>query len=408
MQAPCSTSDPDPCTPQKMPAVEAPGELSIAILQDRDENSNTLWNHHVKNESTQRTLKPEKFQLFNHIASSTSLQKCRITLTDHQGSAARNLQNSRSWRKFNKVCSHSQKDSTSKLLGILETTISELCFAEGLGKGDEDFAVEVTKIYKMLNYKTGVKYAVLKEVILDQLLSDISTSKEERVIRTSVATLTTIISANKSVIEDIKKKGLQLCDLASALKQNVHEAAILIYLINPSPAEIKALEILPALVEVVCTSDSYKGRTASHLLTPPGASLMIIEVLVTAFDQTTNNKHLAAINSPSVLCRLLDVARTNNLDEFISLATILVKCMQFDEQCRKYISQSTPVAPFILLLQSNEKWAQFIALEFFHEVLRIPRYKKYFKIIILHATSYLNIVFRELCSYCMYKKLGME
>ena len=407
MQAPCSTSDPDPCTPQKMPAIEAPGELSIAILQDRDENSNTLWNHHVKNESTQRTLKPEKFQLFNNIASSTSLQKCRITLTDPQGSAARNLQNSRSRRKFNKVCSHSQKDSTSELLGILETTISELCFADGLGKS-EDFAVEVTKIYKMLNYKTGVKYAMLKEVILDQLLSDISTSKEERVIRTSVSTLTTIISANKSVIEDIKKKGLQLCDLASALKQNVHEAASLIYLINPSPAEIKALEILPALVEVVCTSDSYKGRTASHLLTPPGASLMIIEVLVTAFDQTTNNKHLAAINSPSVLCRLLDVARTNNLDEFISLATILVKCMQFDEQCRKYISQSTPVAPFILLLQSNKKWAQFVALEFFHEALRIPRYKKYFKIIILHAISYLNIVFRELCSYCMYKKLGME
>lgn len=271
----------------------------------------------------------------------------------------------------------------------------------------------------MLNYKTGVKYAMLKEVIMDQLLSDISTSKEERVIRTSVSTLTTIISANKSVIEDIKKKGLQLCDLGSALKQNVHAAAILIYLINPSPAEIKALKILPALVEVVCTSDSYKGRTASHRLTPPGASLMIIfcfdksslmiiEVLVTAFDQTTNNKHLAAINSPRVLCRLLDVARTNNLDEFISLATILVKCMQFDGQCRKYISQSTPVAPFILLLQSNEKWAQFIALEFFHELLRIPRYKKYFKIIILHAISYLNIVFRELCNYCMYKKLGME
>ncbi|GAA0167431.1 hypothetical protein LIER_43790 [Lithospermum erythrorhizon] len=77
------------------------------------------------------------------------------------------------------------------------------------------------------------------------LLKAISTSKEEKVIRASVCILTTMISANRSIADDVKRKGLRLYDLATALRRNVHEAATLIYLINPSPAEIKTLELLP-------------------------------------------------------------------------------------------------------------------------------------------------------------------
>ncbi|XP_019158992.1 PREDICTED: putative E3 ubiquitin-protein ligase LIN-1 isoform X2 [Ipomoea nil] len=259
-------------------------------------------------------------------------------------------------------------------VGILEKIISKLCFMEELRNCQEDHAADLTKIYETLNDKAGMKYSLLKDIILDQLLRAISTSKEEQVIRETVSTLSIIISKNRSVIEDIKRKGLQLNHLATALKRNVHEAAILIYLINPSPAEIQMLEILPCLLDVICTSNSYKGMLTSLLLTPPAASLMIIEVLVTAHDYTTNNLHLSAISSPRVLSGLLDAPRNNNLEEIIALASVLVRCMQFDGKCRKHISHlSPPVAPFITLLSSNSKRATSIALEYFHELLCIPR-----------------------------------
>lgn len=245
----------------------------------------------------------------------------------------------------------------------------------------------------MLKNKTGVKYTMLKDAILEQLLTAISTSVDDTVVRASVSILTTVISANVSVVEDIKKKGLQLKDLASALKRNVHEAAILIYLIKPSPTEIKTLDVLPMLVEVVCTSNICKGEPESSLLTPPAASLMIIEVLVTAFDNATNNMHLATINSPRVLSGLLDVARQRKIEELISLATVLVKCMRFDGQCRKYLSELTLVAPLICLLQSNEKRAMLVALEFFHEILCMPRYRKMVQTRISHFYyNYLKIM----------------
>ncbi|KAK9287667.1 hypothetical protein L1049_016105 [Liquidambar formosana] len=344
-------------------------DSNLSILELGDNKSHAFWNCHIEDTITQRRLEPYDFQLFNHIPSS-SLQNYRFTRADHQGSAAREQQDSRSRKILDEV--HPEKDSCSEVVGILEKAISRLCFSESLGK-HEDYPVEVTAIYEVLKNKIGVKYNILKDVILDQLLTAISTSKEEGIIRASVSILTTIVSGNKSAIEDIKKKGLRLCDLANALKRNVHEAAILIYLINPSPTEIKTLELLPTLVEVLCTSNNYKGSPASLVPTPPAASLMIIEVLVTAFDSATNNKHLAEINSPQVLSGLLDVARDNNPEEFIALATILVKCMRFDGQCRKHVAQLTPVAPFICLLRSNKARAKCIALEFFHEILRMPR-----------------------------------
>lgn len=250
---------------------------------------------------------------------------------------------------------------------LIEKEISKLCFT-----GDEDYSVEMKTIYEILSSKSGLKYSLLKDVILDQLLVAISTSSEESVVRTSMAILSTIVTANRSVIEDIKRKGLQLYDLATALRRNVHEAVILIYLINPSPLEIKTLELLPCLVEVVCSS--YKVDLTPIFLTPPAASLMIIEVLVTSFDYETNSMHLAAISSPRVLSGLLQVPRKDNLEEFISLAAVLVNCMRFDGKCRKYISEFSPVGPFVSLLCSNEKRAASIALEFFNELHRIPRY----------------------------------
>lgn len=344
------------------------GHFNLSILELRDKIANGSC--HVEGKiSKQHKVQPSDCVL------SSSLQSCRFTEMDYRGSPERKRKNSSGRKKFNEECLNGEKDAKSELLEIIEKAISSLCFSGDLRKCNKDYVVEVTTLYKMLNGKTGVKYDMLKDVILEQLLTAISASEEGTVIRASVSILTTIILANESVIEDIKKKGLRLSDLATALKRNVPEAAILIYLIKPSPTEIKTLELLPTLVEVICTSKLYKGKLESVRLTPPAASLMIIEVLVTAFDYATNNMHLAAINSPRVLCGLLDVARHQNLEELISLATILVKCIQFDGQCRKYLSEFTAVAPLACLLQSGEKRAIKIALEFFHEILRIPRYE---------------------------------
>ncbi|KAJ0802953.1 putative [Myosin heavy-chain] kinase transcription factor WD40-like family [Helianthus annuus] len=265
---------------------------------------------------------------------------------------------------------------------IVQKVISKLCFSEGLKKPEDDddddddddsTTVEITTVYEMLANKPGLKYALLKDVILDQLLMALSTSKEQGVTRASISILSSIVSSNPSVIDEIKKKGLNVNDLANALKRDVYEAAVLIYLIKPSPNELKTLELMPILVKIVCSSRSSKSGVKSLSVSPHSASLMIIQVLVTAFDHSTNNAHLAAIISPKVISCLVNVPRKGNLEEVTSLAAILVKCMRFDGQCRCHILQFTPISPFVSLILSNHKHAILVGLEFFHEILRMPR-----------------------------------
>ncbi|KAK7289927.1 hypothetical protein RIF29_03967 [Crotalaria pallida] len=344
-------------------------DVTLSISSYKDKTRNPHLNCHEEEELIEEALQPLKFHLFDH-ATCSSACKQRLSQKNHEECSESKLQ---SKGNFNEVSSNSRRYSMQKLSGLIQRKISELHYSNSLGKCGEEYTVDIASIYESLTSSSGNNYAPLKDVLLDELLVVISTSKEEREIRASVSTLATIISRNKSVIDDIKKKGLRLCDLASALKQNVHEAAILIYLINPSPIDIKTLELLPILVEIVCTSHSYKSKSESPLMTPHAASLMIIEELVTSFDYATNNMHLAAISSPQVLSGLLEVARNDNLEDFFSLTTILIKCMQFDAQSRKYVSQFTPLAPFIHLLQTENTRAKCIALEFFHEILCIPR-----------------------------------
>ncbi|KAL1211901.1 putative E3 ubiquitin-protein ligase LIN-1 [Cardamine amara subsp. amara] len=334
------------------------GHFNRSIIDIQAQQSKTAWNTHIEDDSSVRQLDLEEISVFGHKGSLT-----------FEG-MRRNLHTK---RRVNGVETHSRRARTMDLWNNLQSLINEV-----LGNADEKYVSEVTMIYQMLNRKEGFKYSMLKDVILDQLFTAISSSEEKTVIKASMTALTKIISVNRTALEEVKRKGLNLSHLANALKQNVQEAAILIYLIKPSPTEIKSLELLPALVDVVAStsfssSSCYTFRPSPPLLTPPAASLMIIEVLITAFDHATNTMHLAAISSPSVLGGLLDVAKSGNSGEFISLASILVKCMQFDGLNRKYIYQHTRVAPFAHRLQSNDREEIFIALQFLHEVLKIPR-----------------------------------
>lgn len=316
-----------------------------------------------------RASETRVFRLFDHISSKSS-GNYGVNHKEQNGSSTRKKEDSNKRRNSSRSKLQHEKDINTDIVGTFEKAISTLCISDWIGQCEESL-IEISTMWELLNTKTETKYGLLKEEILDHLLKAISTSKEERVIRASVFTLTAIISKNEAVIEDIKRKGLRLCDLASALKRNVHEAVILIYLINPSPAEIKALELLPVLLEVACSSKTKVP--VSVQLTPLAASLRMIEVFVTAFDFTTNSMHMAVITSPAVLTRLVHDAINRYTEEIISLAAVLIKCMRFDGRCKRTLAQFASMSPFIRLLGSKEKPAKYIALQFFHEILQMPR-----------------------------------
>ncbi|KAI3899140.1 hypothetical protein MKX01_001042, partial [Papaver californicum] len=339
-------------------------DLNLSISELKKMDSNSFYNLHGEGRETLKISEHHSFRLFDHLPSK-ALKDKKLTHVDDMKNSARYKQESNTRESMNAESLYPGKEVQME---IFEKRVSALCLSDKIETCEEDDgSVELSTMQE-----TEVKFEQLRNATLDQLLNIISTSKEERIIGAVVSILLTLIAENKTIIEDIKKKGLRLCNLVTALKCNVHDAATLIYLINPSPKEIKGFELLPALLEVACHSSNHKNGFISPALTPREAALLMIEVLLTAFDSATNNIHLSEISSSQVLSQLVNVARYSNIKEISSLAAVLVKCMRFDGKCRSLISNCTPMDPFVHLLRSRDRCAECAALQFFHEILCIP------------------------------------
>ncbi|XP_020570804.1 putative E3 ubiquitin-protein ligase LIN-1 isoform X2 [Phalaenopsis equestris] len=301
-----------------------------------------------------------KFQKKYHISE----------LIHHESFAQKNKKISITEKDFSEDSSPYQ--NARELLQEFENVILSLCASENSWNCD-DVNWEMNTMWKMLHNIPVLKYSSAKQEMLQQLLKNLSSSKRESEVRASVSILLGLISVDKAIIDDIKRENSHLYNLATALKRNVHEAASLIYLLNPSPSELRSLELLPYLVEVACSSNKEKQGMRSLSITPTSASIAMIEILVTAFDYVTNNMHLTAISSPQVLTKFVNVAMKNKISEGVALTTILMRCMRLNGNCRKFLSQVTPIDPFIHLLRSNKMIAKSAALDYFHELLLMPR-----------------------------------
>ena len=346
--------------------------LSNSVFDLHNTDSYSASNYFNKDDMSPQCTPKNDIRCFSNF--STKFIK-RSALSDlvSRGSMSRKFKafsNSDDWSDVSSRCGN---NSQVDFLERFENAVSKLLVSDGL-ESCLDAGSEVTTMWQLLNHTSEVRQkSSVRQDILDQLLDSISTAKKDKVIRASVYVLVLMISEDRNVMRGIKRKDFHLTNLATALKRDVHEAAILIYLLDPSPSEIKNLELLPSLLHVACNSATQKWPTLLPL-TPTSASIALIEILVTAFDYVTNNVHLATISSPPILSKLVDVAKNNNLEEGVALAAILVRCVRLGGNCKKFLSQATPVEPFLHLLRRKEQHAKCAALEYFHEILQIPRY----------------------------------
>ncbi|CAN6333354.1 unnamed protein product [Urochloa humidicola] len=345
--------------------------LSNSVLEQKNADSYSTSNYSTK-EGMFPVYSPRcELRCFSNF-STKFIKKSSLSDLVSRGSMSRKFKTSTTSEDWSDLSSRWGKDSQVDFFERFEKAVSKLLVSDGL-ESCLDAGSEVTTIWQLLNNTSEVRHkSSAKQDILDQLLDSISTSKKDKVIRASAYVLLLMISEDRNVMRGIKRKDFHLSNLATALKRDVHEAAILIYLLDPTPLEIKNLDLLPSLLHVACNSDTQKWP-AMLPLTPTSASIALIEILVTAFDYVTNNVHLASLSSPPILSKLVDVAKNNNLEEGVALAAILIRCVRLNGNFKKFLSQATPVDPFLQLLRRKECRAKCAALEYFHEILQIPR-----------------------------------
>ncbi|KAG6428132.1 hypothetical protein SASPL_112381 [Salvia splendens] len=232
--------------------------------------------------------------------------------------------------------------------------------------------LDIVFIFAFCNSKTIILiYGLILEPLLKTFKPAISTKEWNKFKKASESANLKIRDRSQDLTGAAQRISFRLSRLIQALQPNTHQESINISVCSPSRLHRGNKHHLPSPSNVVVCTASTSHRVGP--ITPPAASLMIIERMVTSFDPETNSAYLAEITPPGVLSALVRAPRKDHLDEVASLALILAKSMCFDGKCRRYISQISHTTTLVSLLSSNQERAASAALEFFNELLKTPR-----------------------------------
>ncbi|KAG6431180.1 hypothetical protein SASPL_109257 [Salvia splendens] len=227
-------------------------------------------------------------------------------------------------------------------------------------------------IWQLVKDEESGNYSSGSDTLMERFRNGIGTALQDFACRISLSFGLSTISILTIVIRDKKEIYNHFAHANTKLHRKCATAVTYVTLVDVLPDHLIILICAPTL-ERHNLSSVDETFSEGGAITPPAASLMIIERMVTSFDPETNSTYLAAITPPGVLSALVRAPRRDHLDEVASLAHILAKSMCFDGKCRRYISQISHTTPFVSLLSSNQERAASAALEFFNELLKTPR-----------------------------------
>ncbi|KAH9320860.1 hypothetical protein KI387_015499 [Taxus chinensis] len=276
------------------------------------------------------------------------------------------------------VCKSGNSDDHNKCQAFekeieFEQAVCILCTSDEI-KECEEAVLTIKYLWADLENKTEAESALLRAAVVDQLMEILLASRVEDVLRAAICILSVLVIREKFIVHYILKNDPELCFVTDILKRmKIYEAAILLYLLEPSAIQMKTLELLPILVEVIYNGNHYVNGPISLPWMPSAVAVMMIEILVASFDYLTNDSHLQVIISLNILPGLLDILKSENMEVRVAAAFVLTQCMRSDGTCRHYISQRTPMASIVQLLHTANRRCRSVALEFIAEVICLQR-----------------------------------
>eukprot|EP01018_Ginkgo_biloba_P036434 Gb_40746 [translate_table: standard] len=306
---------------------------------------------------------------------SESLRRSRIAEVNQAGnSVRRKLDFSDNTKGYQKVNLDVHTDCQAfEEENKFEQAVSILCTSDELSKC-EDAVLAIIHMWPDLESRAEAESILLRGAVIDQLIEVLLASKIKEVLRASVCILSAMIIKNKFTVHHIMNTDPELYSVTGVLKRRrISEAAVLLYLLKPSAVQMKTLELLPILVEVLYNGNHYIDGPISLPWTSSAVAVMMIEMLVGAFDNLTNESHLKVIISLKALPGLVNILKSNDMEERVAAAFILIKCMRSVGTCRQYISQNTSMVSIVQLLHSGSGRCRSVAVEFIAEVICLPR-----------------------------------
>lgn len=284
------------------------------------------------------------------------------------------------------------------IINGLKPSTSCLCTSENL-EDCEAAVLKIGNIWKDSKNDPGVQSYLSKPTIVNGFVEILSASVNREVLRTSIYVLSELAFVDETVGETLKSVDSDIDCLAALLKNGLAEAAVLIFQLRPTYAQLFVHDLIPSLVQVV-SSRNEDSDDFQLGMDPKDASIVMLDQILSGGDESSKSISASTVISANGLPYLLRCSdRTEGRQSVVS---ILLSCMRADRSCRNLIASRAELSHVLELFHAGNDKVKGICIEFLHELVCLNRYvfHVYFSIIIFCFYQVKAVGFGQVLKNC--------
>lgn len=158
--------------------------------------------------------------------------------------------------------------------------------------------------------------------------------------------------------------------MATLLKNDLVEAALLIYQLRPVFAQLSAHELTPSLMQVI--QNTNKGSNDFQLaIDPKDVDREILEQILIRGDEYSRSLNALSVVSENGIPAL--VKYLERMEGRRSVVSILLCCMQAEKGCKSLIANKIELSPVLELFHAGNDSVRGICVEFLSELVQLNR-----------------------------------
>ncbi|XP_048226938.1 putative E3 ubiquitin-protein ligase LIN-1 isoform X2 [Ricinus communis] len=255
------------------------------------------------------------------------------------------------------------------IINGLKPYISCLCTSENLQEC-EAAVLAIAKLWKDSKGDPGLHSYLFKPTIINGYVEILSSSLNREVLRTSIYILSELLFSDESVGEILTSVDSDFDCLAALLKNGLAEAAVLIYQLRPTFAQLSAHNFIPSLVHLI----QMKNEDSDDLqlvIEPKDAAIALLEQILTGGNENSQSINAFSVISANGIPALLKCL--DRMDGRKSIISILLCCVLADKSCRDFIASRIELCPVLEIFHSGNDCVRGVCIDLLSELVQLNR-----------------------------------
>ncbi|CAN1314976.1 Putative E3 ubiquitin-protein ligase LIN-1 [Linum perenne] len=255
------------------------------------------------------------------------------------------------------------------IINKLQPFVSCLCTSDNLQEC-ETGVMAIAKLWKDARGDPTVQVYLSKPTVVNGFVEVLSASLNREVLKVSIFLLSELMYVDESIARTLTNVDSDFDCLAALLKNGLSEAAVLVYQLQPSFAQLSSHNFIPSIIQLI----ARKGKESDDVelvMDPKDAAIAMLEVLLSEGDENskvTNAMSVISSNGIPALVKCLE-----RLESRDSVVSILVCCMNVDKSCRNLIAKRIELSPVLELFHSGDDSVKAKCIDFMSELVRLNR-----------------------------------